>query len=584
MSALGVRLFGGFSIVRLYRDLSRFFSTADKRQLYLVSIWASGVSALEALVAAAVIPYVGCLSNRCPVEIESTVNYLRWPLVPALSLSLFFLISLKLCVQGVFFWYSAHFNQRIQRNTLDRLLESYLHLDWSKFRSENRTHYLRRCTHTAIEASSASIHCLALLSSSFTLIFLATLMAWQYPLASIPLALGFLALNSLTQRVLGRKQKHSSIIREDALRHWNVGITETFASFREIRVFGLERFFLDRLETNVGMFAKANAMLNFYPVLPRLIIDFSVLGILLLTVSIWMLLKNPAGELLPQLIFYAVVARSILPAMMNILSARSALIAALYNVELVLQELEDAAIARIERIAVISSVSDAPAFCLEKVTFGHTPVLPLLLNGADLRVAHPSWLAIIGPSGAGKSTLMELLCGVHRPHKGRIVHYWPLPGAIGGPAVAYLPQNVALLDDTVMQNVVFGFDDGDPDRVDDALRIACLKDTVDALPRGRMEQAGADAIRLSGGQRQRLALARALYRYPDLLLLDEATSGLDEATEKMLFTSLRRERPRMTVVYITHRTNNLEFADRVVRIHNGKVEELAERSATHDFS
>jgi len=584
MTAFRFRPFGEFSVVRLYRDLSRFFSAADKRQLYLISIWASGVSALETLVAAAVIPYVGCLSDKCPVEIQSAVNYLRLPLLPTLSLTLFLLISLKLSIQGVFFWYSAHFNQRIQRNALDRLLDDYIHLDWSTFRSENRAHYLRRCTHTAIEASSSSNHCLTLLSASLTLIFLATLMAWQYPRASIPLAIGFLALNSLTQRVLGRKQKHASIIREDALRHWNIGMTETFASFREIRVFGLERFFLDRLEANVREVAKANARLNFYPVLPRLIVDFSVLGILLLAVSIWMLLKNPMLEILPQLIFYAVVARSILPAMMNILSARAALIGALYNVELVLQEHAHARIARIDRIAVASSASDAPGFCLEKVTFGHTPELPPLLNGADLRIERASWVGVIGASGAGKSTLMELLCGVHRPQKGRVVHYWSRSDGAIGPTVAYLPQNVALLDDTIMQNVVYGFDEGDPDRVDDALRIACLKETVDALPRGKMQQAGADAVRLSGGQRQRLALARALYRCPDLLLLDEATSGLDETTENKLFTALRCERPAMTVVYITHRTNNLGFADRVVRIHDGKVDEVAERSAAYDFS
>jgi ABC-type bacteriocin/lantibiotic exporter with double-glycine peptidase domain len=94
------------------------------------------------------------------------------------------------------------------------------------------------------------------------------------------------------------------------------------------------------------------------------------------------------------------------------------------------------------------------------------------------------------------------------------------------------------------------------------------------LPDGVQTSVGADGAQLSGGERQRLALARALYRRPDLLLLDEATAGLDEVTETRLLANLRRDFPAMSVVYITHRSTSLRFADRLLRLQDGTLADL----------
>lgn len=571
MSALQKFDVRGWKLGQFGGALSRFLSPAHKRQLCMVSLWACGLSALEMLVAAAVIPYVACLSGQCPVLIESTLQTLGWSTIPTLSFSLFLLICLKLGVQAALYWSGARFNQQVQRDTVSRLLEGYLHLDWMGFRSESRTHYFRRCASTAVDAAYVGQQCVTMISSILMLVFLSGLMLWQYPLASVLLALGFLVLNVLTHFLLGKGQKQASHAREDALHRWNTRMAEAFASFREIRVYGLERFFLQHVDHSIDALATANIKLNVYPSLPRLVLDFAVLGILLLVVSVWMLLERPLSDLLPQLVFYAVVARALLPAMMNVLSARTTLLGAMHSIELVLGELDRAAAGRRERIGITAQVSDTAAFCLERVTFRQAPHLPAVLTDVDLQIAHPSWVAIVGPSGAGKSTLMELLCGVHEPQSGKVRHAWPEGSS---PNVAYIPQHVALLDDSIEQNVVFGFDGGDSERVDTALRLACLCDVVARLPGGRHALASADGASLSGGERQRLALARALYRRPDLLLLDEATSGLDEAMEIRLLSQLRSACPTMSVVYITHRISSLGFADRTLRLQNGALEDL----------
>lgn len=563
---------------KLSAMMGGFLAPAHKRRLLLVSLWACAVSLFEMLVAAAVIPYVQCLAGNCSAGIASRLDPLGWPIVPALSLGLFVLITIKLVVQACFNWTAAALGQQVQRDTVTRLLDGYMHQDWRHFRAQHRAHYFRRCATTAVDAAYVTQQCVAMISSSLLILFLVLLMLVRYPVASLVIGVAFLLINLVTQRLVGRRQALAAQRREAALQRWNVDMAEAFASFREIRVYGLERFFLQRLDGALASLATENRRLAFLPILPRLVLDFAVFGILLPVVSMWVLMGRPLAELVPQLVFYAVAARVLLPAMMTLISTRAQLYGSMVNIQLVLDELDTARAGYTPRVAVEPTAGAPAAFMLEAVGFAHEPQQAEVIAGVDLCIAHPSWVAVTGPSGAGKSTLMELLCGIHPPSTGRVVHRWPA-GANPAPRVAYLPQHVALLDDTVHANVVFGFDAGDPARVEEALRLACLKHVVAGLPEREHTPVGADGGRLSGGERQRLALARALYRQPDLLLLDEATSGLDEPTEETLLSGLRAARPGMSVIFITHRPGSRRHADRVLRVAERKVSELAEGEA-----
>jgi ABC-type multidrug transport system fused ATPase/permease subunit len=576
MSAVAETVAAWREIVALAEALARFLRPEHKRQLLGVSFLACVVSGLETLTAMATVPYVQCLLGQCPVALERTAGAAGIGVVPALSLGLFLLITIKLLFQGGLQWRQVLFTQKVQRDTVSQLFEGYVHLDWMVFRTQHQAHYLRRCATTAVDAAHVSHQCVVLISSGLMLVFLTSLMLWQYPVVSTILAAGFAAVSVLIQRLMGQAQKHAAHRREAALQRWNIGMAEAFASFREIRVYRLEGFFQGRLDQAVDALADANKMLNFFPILPRLVMDFAIFATLLLVVTTWLILDRPLAELLPLLVFYGIVARAILPAMMSLLSTRAVLYGSMVNIELVLGEFGQAAAARINAIGIEPVRAKQAGFALERVSFRHAPDAAPVLEEVSLAIPHPSWAALVGPSGAGKSTLMELLCGILVPQSGAVVHSWPAREyGRDAPGIAYIPQHVTLLDDSVTENVVFGFDSGEPARVKTALALACLSEVVDRLPGGVHARIGADGSGLSGGERQRLALARALYRRPDLLLLDEATSGLDEATETRLLSELRRERPDMTVIYITHRSNNLRFADQVVRLEGRRVQVLS---------
>lgn len=571
MSGKGEAVAGWGEFRQLALVLDRFLEPVHKRELLKVSLWAGGLSLLEMLVAAMVVPYVQCLNGECLPVLDSAMVSMGWPAIPVLTAGLFLLIVAKLATEAGLAWRAASFNQNVQRGTVNRLLRAYLYLDWATFHGQNRAHYYRRCATTAVDAAYVSQQGVTIIASVLVIVCLTGLMIWRNPWVSLFLIAGFALINATTQHMVGRALRFAAHEREAAMQRWNIGMAEAFASFREIRAYGMEDFFLGHVDRATGALASANRRMSFFSVLPRLVLDFAVIGVLLLVVSLWLTLERPMADLLPSLIFYAVVARTLLPAMMNLASTRAVLRGSVLNIELILHELSEADVARVDRIGVVATPATRPGFGLERVTFRHAADLPPLFAEVTMTLPHPSWLAIVGPSGAGKSTLMELLCGILVPESGRVVHAWPGQEA---PRIAYVPQHIALLDGNVMDNVVFGLDAGDPARVDEAIGQARLSEVVAGLAGGQQARIGADGAHLSGGERQRLALARALYRRPDLLLLDEATSGLDEATETRLLSDLRQAHPELSVVYISHRASTLRFADRVLRLENGTLADV----------
>ncbi|WP_158914597.1 ABC transporter ATP-binding protein [Caulobacter sp. S45] len=194
--------------------------------------------------------------------------------------------------------------------------------------------------------------------------------------------------------------------------------------------------------------------------------------------------------------------------------------------------------------------------------------------------------ALIGPSGSGKSTIADLVLGLLQPTGGTI---WTDTRRLG-PAnreawrdqVAYVPQDVFLLHDTIAENLRLAVPDATPAMMWEALEAAQAASIVRRLD-GELEAVVGDrGIRLSGGERQRIALARGLLRKPELLILDEATSALDWESQTLIARSIESLRGSMTVITIAHRASMIAMADWVVSIDDGKVVETGPYNQLRD--
>jgi len=210
----------------------------------------------------------------------------------------------------------------------------------------------------------------------------------------------------------------------------------------------------------------------------------------------------------------------------------------------------------------------------EDVSFAYPERGPAL-HGLSFHVRPGETIALTGANGAGKSTAIGLLLGFLHPAEGRVLldgqDIATLPPDHLRRAIGYVPQTRQLRNATVRDNIVFGHENVDQQRIESAARTAQAHDFITGLPQGYDTQIGDRGLRLSGGQQQRIALARALLRAPPILVLDEATSMYDLGGEAAFISECRGALAGHTVILITHRPASLALADRVLRIADGRI-------------
>ncbi|MBU1385602.1 MAG: ABC transporter ATP-binding protein/permease [Alphaproteobacteria bacterium] len=223
------------------------------------------------------------------------------------------------------------------------------------------------------------------------------------------------------------------------------------------------------------------------------------------------------------------------------------------------------------------------ALAFEQVGFRHD-ARASGLEDVSFVAAPGTTTALVGPSGSGKSTIVKLALRLLDPQEGRVL--------IDGldvrqatqeslrAAVALVPQDVALFNDTLRANIGFARPEADAAAIWAAAGAAELDDFIRDLPQGMDTMVGERGLKLSGGERQRVGIARALLADPCVLILDEATSALDSRTEAAIQKTLRRARNGRTTLVVAHRLSTIADADQILVLKGGRI---VERGAHHEL-
>lgn len=198
-----------------------------------------------------------------------------------------------------------------------------------------------------------------------------------------------------------------------------------------------------------------------------------------------------------------------------------------------------------------------------------------ILNDFSLEVFNKQKIGLVGETGSGKTTILKLIYGLYTNYTGNINLFEKEVNINSKCAlrkyVSYVFQDTFLFNATIKENILFANTNASKEELDKVIKISCVDEIINNLPKGLDTLIGENGIKLSGGERQRVGVARALIRNPKLLLLDEATSALDNITEKKMMDNIKENYKDLTILMVAHRLSTIEDADCIYLLEKGKI-------------
>lgn len=577
----------------ILRKLWSLVGQRDRRQLLLLLLPMLLVALLEMASISLIVPVAQVLLGE-PGKLSALApESMRHLITPASVLGAFiaFFLVKNVALLSLTHLVNAVIHQQMAR-FLSNLFDAYMSRPLQFHQQTNSAIVLRNL----VSGSGVTFDCIRLIMMMaleallmLTAIGIITVAA---PTVTLTMA-AILGIVGLTYyRLSGpifRRWGERTMNEEGRLIQW---INQALATVREIKLLGLHNF----VSANVASTASRRALYLGRAAtgdqVPRLLIETVMVILFVILLSSLVATSTNAGEALTLLGLFGMAGLRIMPSMNRLLQntgmvkQRSAYIDTLSA---------DLAAAKVDSDLPPADADTEPFEFVDRIDFRNVGFSyggseRAAVSGLDLTIPRGASIGIVGASGAGKTTLIDLLLGLLPADTGTILidgkpittcrHAWQR-------SLGYVPQSAALIDDSLARNIAFGVPEDEIDRsaLDRAIELAQLRAVVDGLPDGISTFLGEQGARLSGGQRQRIAIARALYRDPQVLVFDEATSALDNRTEADIARAIRAIAGEKTVIIIAHRLTTVKACDRILFMEDGRLldqgsfEDLVARNA-----
>ncbi|GAA1240129.1 ATP-binding cassette subfamily C protein [Microbacterium phyllosphaerae] len=474
-------------------------------------------------------------------------------------------------------WYvtrrMAHFELAIG----DRLFSAYIRAPWLERMKRNSAELVRMADVGIANTTSGLLLPVASLPSQVVTFFsvLVVLFVAQPMIAVATIVYLGIVAALLYGWVSRRAVKNGRMNRDFSFRTATL-MTEMVQALKEITLRDKASEVAALVNQNRAVAVKARATIGFLGAIPKFVIDSAVIIGFLIIGGVGFLTGGLSGAF-SSIALFGIASFRMVPSMLQFQGVMTSTASTLPHARAVIRDIK-AAEGYIRKAEVIGdgALQEHPVeLVFEDVAFTYPGSDEPALRDVNLRIPLGSHIAFVGASGAGKSTMVDLILGLLTTRSGRIrLDDTDLADVLGAwrRRVGYVPQDVALFDGTVGQNIALTWsEEYDRDAAWRAANGAQLDSVVRARAGELDAQIGERGLALSGGQRQRLGIARALYTDPVVLVMDEATSALDTQTEDAVTSAIRELRGAVTVITVAHRLATVRDADIVCFFAGGRI-------------
>ncbi len=354
-------------------------------------------------------------------------------------------------------------------------------------------------------------------------------------------------------------------------------VNDTIMGIRDVKLFNYEDMVVNLFKKNENKLAKIDIEISIWNLLPKLLLELLV--IVGFALFIFFLVANGYDliDIFPKLALFSLVFLRSLPLSVGINNSLLAIKYSKVQIDEIINQL-----AELKNKKYLVSNKGGKSFNLSKnkkltlknLTFSYNDKKNIFEN-LNAEFNENTIIGIQGDNGSGKSTLVDLIAGFLKPKNGSItfndqeIHEnlkdWRK-------LIGYVSQSQFLTNDTIKNNIIFSKNELiNEDKFEDAITKSGVKDFVRTMPDGLYSQIGDLGLKLSGGQKQRIAIARVLYKSPEIIILDEPTSAQDNKIESFFLNVIKELKQKKIIILISHSQNIHSICDENYRVENNNL-------------
>ena len=495
-------------------------------------------------------------------------------------------IILVFIVKNIFYFFFVYiqgkFVANIKEKVSKKLLNFYVTCPFPFHLNNNPAQLTRNTTNSIDGLSIYILRLVELLKESLAILVILILLSFvNLPITLIIFLifyfLGFLYINTI--RPSYRKKAKAN---ENYKINLIQTINETFGAIKDIKLHNKESEIISNYNKFRHNYEKNLFHFSIIQKIPRLLLE--TIAIFIITISA-LIFFNSDYDLLAFLTILSLIVVAIIrfiPAFNSIISSIFYIRMFEPSVEIIFNEFKKINNFKKRQVYKIQDSHEKilepekSFITLKDISFSYDNEANTTLKNINIDIEKGTIVGVTGETGAGKSTLFHIILGLLEPKSGVVLfknQNINLDIINWRNQIGYIAQNIYLLDDTIEKNISFDFleKEIDKERMNFAIEMSCLQKKIFELPEGLRTKVGNDGLRLSGGEKQRIALARAIYKNPDIFFMDESTSALDSETEQKIMLNLKKNFSNKTIILIAHRKSTIEACDKVINIKNGVI-------------
>tara|TARA_X000000368_G_C23040986_1_gene716885 strand:- start:800 stop:2503 length:1704 start_codon:yes stop_codon:yes gene_type:complete len=458
----------------------------------------------------------------------------------------------------------------IRLRFVKHLYKKYLSQNYEFFLSKNSSEIIRNINEAqyfTVVLSSYLTFFLEILVIIFLAFFL-ILVNFQVTLTVIiSLSIAIFFINRFSKNRLlfwgTQRQKYQKDI--------NKNIFENFLNIKEIKILNKENFFSKKLIYFDKYLASIDFKTDIFLQLPRMIIE--ILSVFVICFVIFSSLNLfSLSEIIVLVSIYIASAIRLMPSATRISAAIQRIVFFKPLVNLISKEFK----LKLKN-SIFKQLNYSSRFeqlKLSNVNFNYKN--NNILSNINLVINKNSISCFVGRNGSGKTTLINIISGLLKPTKGKVLFNGNTNLNKNSLKIGYVAQNINLIDDTVKNNILFGnsLEKFNNKNFLHSIKYSEINDFIKKLPNKFNTFVGDRGTKISGGQSQRIGIARALYNNPDIIILDEFNSNLDVSTEQKIIKNFNILKKTKTIIIITHKKSLIKFCDNAFLIKNKKLKRI----------